>query len=94
MVAKMMSGVRSSLHRVLMPTIAESFTSPPGGNKVDGLPPASSLFFLFVFAIIRNVAIDFVYLYFSLIDLVRAVRSRLVANDLVVRMSRTSAGIF
>ena len=22
--------------------VAVSFTSPPGGNKVDGLPPASS----------------------------------------------------
>ena len=30
------------LHRFTCAGAAVSFTSPPGGNKVDGLPPASS----------------------------------------------------
>ena len=37
------------LHRSTFAGVAVSFTSPPGGNKVDGLPPASSfVFFLLV----------------------------------------------
>ena len=40
------------------------------------------------FAITRHPAIYFVHLYFSVIDLVRAVRMELVSSDVVVRMSR------
>ena len=41
------------LHRFTCAGAAVSFTSPPGGNKVDGLPPAFSWEEIYAYRIIR-----------------------------------------